>query len=80
MGDGEPRLKPVPKGRFGSLADIERGCFMSAPGGEADAIGVKADIGARPGGHDDFVIADALAVWLGTSAGGVATARGGQLG
>ena len=54
--------------------------FMSAPGGEADAIGGEADIGARPGGHDDFVIADALAVWLGASAGGVVTARGGRLG
>ncbi len=25
VGDGEPRLKPVPKGRFGSKAEVKRG-------------------------------------------------------
>ena len=44
---------------------------MSASGGKADVIGGEANIAARSGGHDDFVIADALAVWLGTSADGV---------
>ncbi len=48
---------------------------MSAPGGKADAIGGKANIAEPAGGSDDLVIAVPLAVWLGASAGGVATAR-----
>ena len=42
--------------------------FMSAPRGEADVIGMKADIGALPGGHGDLVVAVALAVWLAETA------------
>ena len=42
--------------------------FRSAPGGEADDIGAKADIGERSGGYDDLIVAVALAVWLGETA------------